>query len=149
MFGKEVLIPRCTSWYGDENMHYKYSGINNIPLPWTDELNELKAKVEQQANATFNSVLLNQYRDGNDSVGWHADDEKELGENPIIASINFGATRAFILKHNTTKEKIIIDLTHGSLLVMGGAMQHNWKHTIPKRKKVIDTRVNLTFRLIK
>jgi alkylated DNA repair dioxygenase AlkB len=149
MFGKNIAIPRLTAWYGDQGMNYNYSGINNDPTPWTSELQGLKAKVELAANTSFNSVLLNQYRDGNDSVSWHADNEKELGENPIIGSVNLGATRVFKLKHNITKEVKKINLTHGSLLVMGGKMQHYWKHAVPKTAKKIDARINLTFRLIK
>ena len=149
MFGKNIAIPRLTAWYGDQNMNYNYSGINNDPNPWTSELQGLKAKVEQATNATFNSVLLNQYRNGNDSVSWHADNEPELGLNPIIASVNLGATRVFKLRHNITKEVIKLELTHGSLLVMGGELQHYWQHAVPKTKKVLDTRINLTFRLIK
>jgi alkylated DNA repair dioxygenase AlkB len=149
MFGKDIAIPRLTAWYGDQDMNYNYSGINNDPNPWTSELQGLKAKVEQATNATFNSVLLNRYRNGNDSVSWHADNEPELGLNPIIASVNLGATRVFKLRHSITKDVIKLDLTHGSLLVMGGELQHYWQHAVPKTKKVLDTRINLTFRLIK
>ena len=149
MFGKRVKFPRLTAWYGDENKSYAYSGTRYQPTPWIKELLYIKEQIEPIANTTFNSVLLNLYRDGQDSMSWHADNEKELGINPIIASVNFGDTRTFQLKHNETKEKISIDLAHGSLLIMKGEMQHFWKHQVPKTKKAKTNRINLTFRMIK
>jgi alkylated DNA repair dioxygenase AlkB len=110
---------------------------------------EIKRKIEPLVSINFNSVLLNLYRDGNDSISWHSDTEKELGKNPIIASVNFGETRTFQLKHMNTGERIDLQLEHGSLLIMGGAMQHYWQHQVPKTKKIIDKRINLTFRVIK
>ena len=113
---------------------------------WNETLSEIKKKVEKISESSFNACLANLYRDGKDSNGWHADNEKELGKNPIIASLSFGATRTFKLKHLQTNEKIDIELTTGSLLIMGGEMQHYWKHQIPKTKKFKAPRINLTFR---
>lgn len=149
MYGKLVKFPRLTAWYGDAGMTYRYSGKTYNPLAWTDDLLEIKKSIETSTQQEFNSVLLNYYRNGQDSMGWHADDEKELGPNPFIASINFGATRPFQIRHNHTKEKHEILLEHGSLLTMGGTFQHHWKHQIPKRKGIQDPRINLTFRKIK
>ena len=149
MFGKSIKIPRLTAWYGDEGKSYSYSGVIHHPHTWTPELLTIKAKVESVAEITFNSVLLNLYRDGADSVGWHSDDEPELGENPVIASISFGDTRQFQFKHKADDSKrLSIDLTPGSLLLMRGATQHHWKHRIPKTKKAKSPRMNLTFRVI-
>ncbi|MCD8429982.1 alpha-ketoglutarate-dependent dioxygenase AlkB [Tenacibaculum finnmarkense] len=149
MYGKVVKFPRLTAWYGDINKKYSFSGIHLTPTIWTNELLEIKKAIEPKCNVSFNSVLLNQYRDGNDSISWHTDAEKELGKNPLIASVNFGETRKFQLKHNETNEKIEIELKHGSLLIMKGELQHFWKHQIPKTKKKIGNRINLTFRIIK
>ena len=149
MYGKYIQFPRLTAWYGDNDKPYSFSGITLQPTFWTPELNEIKSLIEPLAKTSFNSVLLNRYRDGSDSISWHTDAEKELGKNPIIASVNFGAERVFQLKHMKTQERIDILLKHGSLLVMMGELQHNWKHQIPKTKKVIGERINLTFRTIK
>lgn len=149
MYGKEVLFPRLTAWYGDNDKPYTFSGITLKPIEWTDTLIQIKTKVETKTDATFNSVLLNLYRNGNDSISWHTDAEKELGTNPVIASVNFGATRKFQLRHIETKEKIEIELAHGSLLIMQGELQHFWKHQVPKTKKEVKERINLTFRVIK
>lgn len=149
MYGKILKFPRLTSWYGDNNKPYTFSGITLIPNEWTKELLAIKEKIEPECDVNFNSVLLNLYRSGNDSISWHTDAEKELGQNPTIASVNFGATRTFQLKHKQTNEKISINLEHGSLLVMMGELQHYWKHQIPKTKKKVDKRINLTFRVIK
>jgi alkylated DNA repair dioxygenase AlkB len=149
LFGSSVMIPRLTAWYGDPGRVYSYSGITQQPLPWTDDLLLIKARVEQFAGAGFNSVLLNYYRDGQDSVSWHSDDEPELGTNPLIASVSFGAARQFQFKHkDDPQQRASIELTHGSLLLMGGATQHCWKHQIPKSKRVTAARINLTFRTI-
>lgn len=148
MYGREVLFPRLTAWYGDNDKPYSFSGITLSPNRWTNELLEIKSKIEEIANVNFNSVLLNRYRNGNDSISWHTDAEKELGINPVIASVNFGATRKFQLRHNQTKEKIEIELTHGSLLVMQGELQHFWQHQVPKTTKPVTERINLTFRVI-
>jgi len=148
VYGKEIAIPRLTAWYGDPDMDYSYSGIKNSPKAWNAELLNLKTKVESVAGVNFNSVLLNRYRNGNDSVSWHSDDEPELGKNPIIASLNLGATRNFQLRHKETKERYDITLSHGDVLVMAGEMQHYWDHQIPKTKRLVDERINLTFRKI-
>ena len=149
MYGKRVDFPRLTSWYGDNDKPYSFSGITLDPNPWTKELLEIKAKIEPIADVNFNSVLLNRYRNGSDSISWHTDAEKELGKNPVIASANFGATRNFQLRHIETKEKIDIDLSHGCLLIMQGELQHFWQHQIPKTTKPVNERINLTFRVIK
>jgi len=149
MYGKEVKFPRLTAWYGNDDKPYSFSGIKLAPRPWTQELLAIKKDIEPICTTSFNSVLLNLYRDGNDSISWHTDAEKELGINPIIASVNFGAERAFQLKHKHTQEKIEIVLQHGSLLVMMGELQHYWKHQVPKSKKVTQPRINLTFRVIR
>lgn len=149
MYGKTINFPRLTAWYGNNDKPYTFSGITLQPLPWTKEILEIKNKIEQISNTEFNSVLLNLYRSGNDSISWHTDAEKELGINPIIASVNFGATRKFQLRHTKTKEKLEIELTHGSLLIMQGELQHYWQHQVPKTSKVVGERINLTFRTIK
>lgn len=150
VFGKTYPQPRLTALYAQNKNSYSYSGITMYPKPFTQELIKIKNKIETVVDANFTSVLLNLYRDGNDSNGWHSDDEKELGNNPIIASVSFGATRQFNLQHKKNKElKEKIALSHGSLLVMSGTTQHYWKHQIPKTKKVITPRINLTFRIIK
>ncbi len=150
LYGKPIPFPRLTAWYGDAGTEYKYSGIVNTPLPWTPALHEVKHAVEEQSGASFNSVLLNRYRNGQDSVAWHSDDEKEFGENPVIASVSFGDTRVFQFRHKTRKElKLSIELTHGSLLLMRGATQHHWLHQIPKTKQAVGERINLTFRLVR
>lgn len=149
MYGKELNFPRLTAWYGDQDKPYTFSGITLKPNAWTSELQEIKSLIEPIAGVSFNSVLLNLYRDGNDSISWHTDAEKELGENPVIASVNFGAERTFQLRHKHTKERIDIELGHGSLLIMEGPLQHFWQHQVPKTKKEKGPRINLTFRVIK
>lgn len=147
--GKMVMQPRLTAWYGDEGKAYTYSGLTVQPLSWTPTLLTMKTQVEAVAGVTFNSVLLNRYRTGQDSVGWHSDDEPELGTNPVIASVSLGATRTFQFKHKTNPDlKLSIELTNGSLLIMRGTTQHFWKHQIPKTTKVLGPRINLTFRVI-
>lgn len=150
-FGKEVDLPRLTAWYGDENKSYKYSGITMNPDTWTPTLLAIEERVEKIVEIKFNSVLLNLYRNGKDYVSWHSDDEPELGKNPIIASVSFGATRRFQLRHRSNKDldTVEVALTHGSLLVMKGSTQHFWKHQVPKTSKVLTERINLTFRVIK
>jgi len=150
VFGKIHPQPRLTALFGNEGKPYSYSNITMQPHPWDLLLQEIKAKIETVAATTFTTVLLNQYRDGKDSNGWHADNEKELGINPVIASVSFGAERAFHLKHNFDKQlKKTIILEHGSLLLMKGTTQHFWKHQIPKTAKSIGCRINGTFRVIK
>lgn len=149
MYGKQVMFPRLTSWYGDNDKPYTFSGITLNPHPWTVELLAIKQRIEPLCEAKFNSVLLNLYRDGNNSISWHTDAEKELGRNPIIASVNFGAERKFQIRHNQTHETHDILLKHGSLLIMKGELQHFWKHQVPKQKSIVKPRINLTFRVIK
>jgi alkylated DNA repair dioxygenase AlkB len=148
IFGKEIMQPRLTAWYGDAGISYTYSGITMQPTPWSNDLKFIKERVEQESEHTFNSALLNFYRDGNDSVGWHQDNERSLGINPTIASVSFGATRTFHLKHLREEITIKVPLLHGSLLSMKGETQHHWRHAIPKEKKVTGGRINLTFRKI-
>ena len=151
MFGKQVNLPRLTAWYGDKGKSYKYSGIKMNPNPWTPTLLVIKEKVETVAKLNFNSVLVNLYRNGQDYVSWHSDDEPELGNNPTIASVSFGATRRFILRHKSDRDldKVEVTLTHGSLILMQGTTQHFWQHQVPKTAKKISPRVNLTFRVVK
>lgn len=149
VFGKVHPQPRLTALFGNEGKPYKYSNITMQPHPWNPLLQKLKKQVEAAADTIFTTVLLNQYRDGKDSNGWHADNEKELGLNPVIASLSYGATRNFQLKHNNLKDqKLILLLEHGSLLLMKGSTQHFWKHQIPKTAKPVEPRINLTFRVI-
>lgn len=146
LFGKEVPQPRLACWYGD--LGYTYSGITLDPQPMTSTLLEIKRHCEEVTSAQFNSVLVNLYRDGQDSMGLHADDEPELGSEPVIASVSFGGERNFRLRHRQNKELRQIFLASGSLLVMSGLSQACWKHDIPKTKKFVDPRINLTFRYI-
>jgi alkylated DNA repair dioxygenase AlkB len=149
LYGKNINFPRMTAWYGDEGNSYIYSGIKNLPLPWTPAIFEVKRAVEPPCGVEFNSVLLNRYRTGKDSVSWHADDEPEFGDQPVIASVSFGGTRTFQLKHKVWKDlKTSVELTHGSLLIMRGGTQANWLHQVPKTAKQVDERLNLTFRAI-
>ncbi|MBG6109747.1 alkylated DNA repair dioxygenase AlkB [Flavobacterium sp. CG_9.10] len=150
VYGKKHLQPRLTALYGNEGKSYSYSNIKMQPHPWNLLLQKIKSQVETVSNAKFTTVLLNYYRDGKDSNGWHADNEKELGINPVIASLSFGGERNFQLKHNSDKnQKKSIVLEHGSLLIMKGTTQHFWKHQIPKTAKPVEPRINLTFRVIK
>ncbi|WP_252176747.1 alpha-ketoglutarate-dependent dioxygenase AlkB [Endozoicomonas sp. 4G] len=150
LFGKTFDVPRLQAWYGDQGMTYRYSGLELTPEPWTPVLRALKARVEQACHGSFNTVLLNLYRDGNDSNGWHSDDEAELGEHPVIASLSLGQERRFRLKHKQGKSKGIqplsLDLPSGSLLVMSGPTQRCWQHCIPKTSRDVLPRINLTFR---
>lgn len=148
MYGKQVNIPRLQAWYGGIDHDYTYSGLTLTPKPLTSSLMVLKTKVEAFISVNFNSLLANLYRDGNDSVSWHSDDEPELGPEPIIASLSFGDTRNFQLKHKSNGDKLNIDLTSGSLLIMAGSTQHFWSHCVPKTKRVKSPRINLTFRQI-
>jgi alkylated DNA repair dioxygenase AlkB len=149
MYGKLLNTPRLTAWYGDNSKTYAFSGKKYEPYVWTKELLFIKARVDAACKITFNSVLLNLYRNGNDSVAWHADDEPELGINPLIASVSFGQLRRFDVRHKQDhKLKYSIELENGSLLIMKGDLQHNWEHQIPKSTKAIKERINLTFRVI-
>src|SRR5207248_11693297 len=139
LYGKNIDVPRLIAWYGDEGTRYIYSGIKNVPLPWTPALREVKRAVEPPSGVVFNSVLLNCYRTGKDSVSWHADDEPEFGEQPVIASVSFGGTRTFQLRHKKRKElKASVELTHGSLLIMRGGTQMNLLQQIPKTEKPVE-----------
>lgn len=149
MFGKRVAQPRLVAWLGDVGARYTYSGVTLDPLPWTPTLASLRARVEAETGHAFNSVLANLYRDGIDSMGFHADDEPELGVDPVLASVSLGATRTFVLKPRAAggcDERIA--LTHGSLLVMAGRLQSTHRHGVPKERRVHGPRINLTFRRI-
>jgi alkylated DNA repair dioxygenase AlkB len=150
IFGKEVDQPRLTAWYSDPNTYYTYSGLTLKPTPWTKTLVKIKKNLESYTKRPFNGVLLNYYRDQNDYMGWHSDNEKELGLNPFIASLSFGQERKFQLKHRKDKEQPIInlDLKSGSLLLMSDEIQSNWLHRIAPTKKPMGPRINLTFRNI-
>jgi alkylated DNA repair dioxygenase AlkB len=150
MWGRRVPQPRLTAWYGDAGASYMYSGLRLDPLPWTPLLRDVKTRVEMAAGSTFNSVLLNYYRDNRDSIGFHSDDEPELGERPVIASLSLGEERTFILKHKTLRraEPVHLRLASGSLLLMKGDTQHCWRHGILKETRPCGPRVNLTFRRI-
>jgi alkylated DNA repair dioxygenase AlkB len=146
VYGKRYLQPRLTAWYGEAS--YTYSGLTLDPLPLTPLLEQLRRTVEDVTGHRYNSVLLNHYRDGRDSMGMHSDDESELGPDPVIASLSFGASRSFLMRHKTRKLGQKIELTDGSLLLMRGSTQHNWLHGINKTVKSTESRVNLTFRYI-
>jgi alkylated DNA repair dioxygenase AlkB len=141
-------FPRLTAWYADAGLSYRYSGVTHHAIDWTPALLDIKSRVEQASGADFNSLLLNLYRDGKDSIGLHGDNEPELGTNPVVASVSLGAIRQFILKHKKAKEKLTFRLAHGSLLVMGGTCQHHWLHGVPKTEQPVGERINLTFRNI-
>lgn len=149
-YGKTLDLPRLTAWYGDEGKVYKYSGITVVPDPWTPTLLKIKDAIEQVSGLVFNSVLLNLYRDGKDSVAWHSDDEPELGPEPTIGSVSLGEARVFKFRHKRDKAiQASVMLTHGSYLLMKGRTQEAWIHEIPKTSRAISPRINLTFRFIK
>ena len=149
IYGKSVLQPRLVAWYGDEEAVYKYSGVSNKPLPWLPLLAELRTRICRFADIELNSVLCNLYRDGQDSMGWHADSEPELGEHPNIASLSFGAPRRFLMQHKKNKTaKWECVLENGDLLLMRGTTQAYYRHSVPKTTKQIGPRINLTFRRI-
>mgnify|MGYP002700397778 CR=1 FL=1 len=150
IFGKTYTQPRLTALFADNEKPYSYSNITMHPIPFSDCLLEIKHKIEKKTKTEFTTCLANLYRSGQDSNGWHADNEKELGINPIIASVSLGESRLFHLKHRTKKElKQKLLLENGSLLLMKGETQHHWLHQIPKTKREIKPRINLTFRVIK
>lgn len=150
IFGKEVMQPRLTAWFAEEGKSYSYSGITMEAYPWNEALRKIKSKVEKEADVKFNSALLNLYRDGRDSMGWHRDNEKELGVNPVIASVSFGAMRTFQLREYQTKSNLrSIPLAHGSMLLMRGETQPYWEHQVPKTNKINAPRINITFRVVK
>lgn len=148
IFGKWVKVPRLMCWYGDPNAVYRYSGVTHQPLPWTAELQSIRTRLQQHCGCEFNSVLANLYRDGRDSMGCHADDEKDLGLNPLIASLSLGDERVFKLNHKQHKLTLDFNLGHGDLLLMAGTLQQHWLHSVPKTKKLKGPRINLTFRKI-
>jgi alkylated DNA repair dioxygenase AlkB len=150
VWGRWRRQPRLTAWYGDDGTRYTYSGRTLEPLPWTALLAGLRARIEQRTGTTYNSVLLNLYRDHDDSIGWHADDEPELGTEPTIASLSLGETRVLLFRHRRDSSLGIrhIALPHGSLLVMSGATQANWLHAINKQRRRCGSRINLTFRFV-
>jgi len=149
IYGRWVKVPRLMCWHGDKDAWYRYSGVSHQPLPWTPVLQAIRERMERQCQCSFNSVLANLYRNGADSMGCHADNEKELGLNPVIASLSLGDERLFKLHHKQSKEKRDIVLGHGDLLVMAGTLQYHWTHSVPKTKKLKKPRINLTFRKIK
>ena len=149
IFGKTYLQPRLTALFGEQGKSYTYSGIQMLPTAFTPSLLDLKKKIEDLSGEHFTTCLLNLYRDGQDSNGWHADNEKELGDQPFIASVSLGASRTFHLKHREDRSlRFRMQLEHGSLLLMGGAMQESWLHQIPKTRKSVGKRINLTFRKV-
>ncbi len=148
IFGKHYITRRKTAWYGDRPFNYTYSKIKRTALPWTNELLEIKHIVENNESTKFNSCLLNLYHDGDDGMGWHSDNEKELKKNSVIASVSLGAERKFSFKHKKNKENTDLILGNGSLLVMKEQIQTHWMHQLPKSKKISEPRINLTFRTI-
>ena len=150
LFGKTIMQPRLTALHGDPEVPYGYSGIRIQPDPFTASLLEIKERIEPLSGVKFSHVLLNRYRDGKDSMGWHRDNEKELGINPVIASVSFGIARDFQFRlYESKSEKVNLKLTHGSLLIMKSTTQHYWEHQIPKRTNLVGERINLTFRVIR
>lgn len=150
LFGKEIMQPRLTAWYADAGKTYSYSGIIMPANEWTDALLKIKKDVEKVSKVTFNSALLNLYRNGQDSMGWHRDNERELGFNPVIASVSFGAERVFQLREYASKSNLkSLLLSHGSFLLMRGETQPHWEHRVPKTNKVNEARINITFRIVK
>ena len=150
LYGRKVVLPRLVAWYGDAEASYRYSGLTHRPLPWTPLLAQIRARLVAAVGQPLNGLLLNYYRDGQDSMGWHSDDEAELGRNPLIASLNLGGSRRFDLRrkgHSRIEYSLL--LNHGSLLVMGGPTQHYWQHQVAKTRSPCAPRLNLTFRLIR
>lgn len=148
IYGKQIITKRKVAWYGDAGCDYTYSKSTKTAIPMTSELVTLKTIIEKQTHATFNSCLLNLYHDGDEGMAWHSDDEKELGNQPIIASVSLGAERKFVFKHKKSKESVSHILENGSLLLMKGDTQQFWQHSLPKTKKINEARINLTFRTI-
>ncbi|GAB4566073.1 MAG: alpha-ketoglutarate-dependent dioxygenase AlkB [Haliangiales bacterium] len=150
MFGNRHDVPRLHQWFADNGMSYTWSGIRMQAVPWIPELVRLQERLAESTGHHFNTALANLYRDGRDTVGWHADDEPELGTNPVIASVSLGATRDFRLRHKTRRDLAAhtIALTHGSLLLMSGATQTCWEHCVPRRQRVTEARINITFRAV-
>jgi alkylated DNA repair dioxygenase AlkB len=148
MFGKKIITKRKVAWYADAGITYTYAGVKKSGLQWTEMLDGIKQKVEGITGAKYNACLLNLYHEGEEGMGWHQDNEKEMVAGSSIASLSFGAVRKFAFKHATTNERLDIELAHGSLLDMKGPIQQHWYHSLPKTKKVTQMRINLTFRLM-
>ena len=148
MFGKEYPQPRLVAWFGDPGRGYTYSGISMNINPWTPQLELLKTICEQKAGRVFNSLLVNLYRNGEDKVSWHSDNEPELGRDPCIASLSLGAVRRFKFRHLDSKEIVECSLSPGSLVVMSGLSQTKWEHEVPKEVRIKESRINLTFRSV-
>ena len=149
IFGAQRAVPRLVAWHGDPGARYTYSGTLHEPLPWTEALERVRHRVLELTGEAFNAVLLNLYRDGRDGMGWHSDDEPELGPAPVIASVSLGAARRFCLRHKGHKDlKVDLTLEHGSLLLMAGQTQRRWVHALPKTSRPVGERINLTFRQV-
>lgn len=149
LYGRSIAVPRLVAWYGDTGAAYRYSGLVHDPLPWTPLLTDIRKRVEQEIGEPLNGVLLNFYRNGQDAMGWHSDDEPELGVQPLVVSLNLGATRRFDFRRKgASRIEYSLELEHGSLLVMSGPTQHHWQHQIARTRKVATRRINLTFRQI-
>jgi len=148
MFGKKIITKRKVAWYADAGIAYTYAGVKKSGLQWTESLLEIKQKVEAITGATYNACLLNLYHEGEEGMGWHRDNEKEIVAESSIASLSFGAVRKFAFKHATTNERLDIELAHGSLLDMKGEIQAHWYHSLPKTTRIKQLRINLTFRLM-
>ncbi|KAF1068545.1 MAG: hypothetical protein GAK45_01332 [Pseudomonas citronellolis] len=149
LHGRDYPVPRRVAWYGDPEARYRYSGLEHQPLPWTPLLERIRSEVQASVGQALNGVLLNHYRDGQDSMGWHSDDEPELGRNPLIASLNLGGTRRFDLRRKGSGAiGHSLWLENGSLLVMSGPTQHYWQHQVAKTRRPVAPRLNLTFRLV-
>ena len=146
LFGKDILVPRLVFWMGDNNAHYRYSNTCHSPVPWNQLIFQLKERIHSELGLYFNSVLANFYRNGKDYMGWHRDNEPELGDNPSILSISLGAERRFCMKNIKSNTKHELKLAHGSALVMQGDCQEKYKHALPKTTRISDARINLTFR---
>ncbi len=149
LFGRQVLEPRLTVWYADKGVSYAYSGRQLSANPWPVNLSEIRQRINTVANCAFNAVLGNYYRNGSDYMGWHSDDERSLGNEPVIASLSLGAERDFILRRKDNhQQKQHLTLQHGSLLIMRGKTQRYWQHALPRRKRIVQPRINLTFRQV-
>lgn len=148
IYGRWIEVPRLMAWYGDSDAQYRYSQVTHTPLPWIAVLQTLREDMQSLCGDVFNSVLANLYRDGRDSMGCHADDEKELGNNPLIASLSFGETRRLRFRHPVSGRRLDIELAHGDALIMAGEVQHHWRHELPKTRRLTQARINLTFRRI-
>ena len=148
LFGRWLEVPRLMAWYGDSNAEYRYSNVTHSPLPWSAELEPLRKDMQSLCGQTFNSVLANLYRNGHDSMGCHADNEKVLGDRPLIASLSFGETRLLRFHHPASNHRLNLELAHGDVLIMAGELQHHWRHELPKTRRPKRARINLTFRRI-